>query len=549
MKIPAFIPRSSSETRSVVGRSFFRTKILFIFFLLILGTLFVIAKQSAAAQEYVSPQTSSYSSSRVDDNVPRNQHTHTQIVLIELLSAINCQITGIDPVDPSQACLDINPVTKKIGYAEIGSSTQVGGLVGVTSSMISALYVPPASSVAYVHYVAQNFGVTKQAIAQEELNNQGTGFVRLQSLLNLWTKFRNVSYLALVFVFLIIGIAIMLRVHIDPRTVMTIQNQIPKIIVGIILITFSYAIAGLLVDLTWTTTYLGVNLITDKELCDSPNKPFTKAVTDDLGNNPIAFVTDILGDDTGCFGALDGISGISITIGKSIGDALSRTLGAVLGFNEKLFECDTGLSKLGGILDLKDCARTAFFGPIKYLLGFIGSIIVGIAIIIALIRTWFMLLKSYIRILFYVIFAPFWIILGLIPGNSLGFNRWLRTLVANLVVFPAAALMFVLAAIFASDKTMNNPDNSFLPPLIGHPNIADNLGLLIAFGLFMLAPELINMIRDGLKSPPSKYGAAIGTGFGKASPMAALSRGGQLGYNLTYARSGLKAVGALFKRG
>ena len=54
----------------------------------------------------------------------------------------------------------------------------------------------------------------------------------------------------------------MLRIKIDPRTVMTIQNQIPRVIICIILITFSYAFAGAMIDVMWAVTYMGVNKIT-----------------------------------------------------------------------------------------------------------------------------------------------------------------------------------------------------------------------------------------------------------------------------------------------
>ena len=84
----------------------------------------------------------------------------------------------------------------------------------------------------------------------------GTGFDGLKPLLPLWTVFRNIVYILFVLVFVIIGVAIMLRLKIDPRTVMTIQNQIPKLIIGILLVTFSFSIAGFLIDIMYTSIYL-----------------------------------------------------------------------------------------------------------------------------------------------------------------------------------------------------------------------------------------------------------------------------------------------------
>jgi len=42
---------------------------------------------------------------------------------------------------------------------------------------------------------------------------------------------------------------IMLRVKISPQAVVTVQSAIPKLITTLILVTFSYAIAGLVIDL------------------------------------------------------------------------------------------------------------------------------------------------------------------------------------------------------------------------------------------------------------------------------------------------------------
>ena len=46
---------------------------------------------------------------------------------------------------------------------------------------------------------------------------------------------------------------------------MTIQNQIPKIIISLILVTFSFAIAGFLIDLMWVSIYVVINLMSQAD--------------------------------------------------------------------------------------------------------------------------------------------------------------------------------------------------------------------------------------------------------------------------------------------
>jgi len=81
----------------------------------------------------------------------QNLHTWTQNVLLEVVSATICQITGSDPINPSQQCLGVDTKTKQIGFVNNG-----GGLIGVTQNMIGMLYEnPPAQSGQYFKYLAQ----------------------------------------------------------------------------------------------------------------------------------------------------------------------------------------------------------------------------------------------------------------------------------------------------------------------------------------------------------------------------------------------------------
>ena len=85
-----------------------------------------------------------------------------------------------------------------------------------------------------------------------------------------------------------------------------------------------------------------------------------------------------------------------------------------------------------------------------------------------------------------------------------------------MAVFPAAVFLLVAARVLSANYNANNPtEGVFVPPLIGNPNIAGNMGSILAFGLILLGPELLNMMRDALKTQGSKAaGAAIGGGIG-----------------------------------
>ncbi|MBP6882602.1 MAG: hypothetical protein KBC15_03570 [Candidatus Levybacteria bacterium] len=484
--------------------------------LVILGLFFT----TISSPQKVHAQSQSLYSSEVT----QNDYTRVQATVLGLMGTIICQISGIDVIDPAHGCLGIDPSTGKLGYAPPSeNSNQIGGLLGMTSNMIGTVYSPPASTSQTVRYLSQNFGFEKRAYAQTE--NQG-GFGYLASVQNIWLKVRNISYLALVIVFMLIGFMIMLRVKIDPRTVMSIQNQIPKMIIGIVLITFSYSIVGALVDLMWVTTYFGINVLTD-------SGKTRQVATESLNDNPIEYASHILsvngGPDDDASSKLDlkvknitgsdisvgGISGVSISVGKTIGDVISRSAGELLFLgadDEPSCHWYNFANKIGS------CIEKGFMSFLKYLIAVLAFLIVGLAILIALFRTWLSLLRAFIYVVIYTILAPLMIVAGLVPGSSFGFSRWFRAVLAHLLLFPVTAMVLVLARIFAENSALNNPNQTFVPPFIVNPNALDNMGSLIAFGIIMVVPELLTFVRDAVKAKPGPIGGIIGKGFGAGMP-------------------------------
>lgn len=473
---------------------------------------------------------SSYANSNVESNVPQNQHTHAQAVTIEVMTAIICQLSGVDMMSPETGCLGINPQTGKLGYAQSapGAQPQLGGLLGMVPTLYAGIYAPPASSSEYFQDLASNFGIVKTAHAQE--GTEG-GFTALNAIQGLFKTSRNLVYLLYILAFVLIGMGIMLRFKIDPKTVMTIQNMLPRIVVSLILVTFSYAIVGFLVDAMWVVTYFGINTVASSSTCSGNGKSLDYVATVGLLDNPILYVSNIF-SESGCFGSFDGLTGLSQKVGLTMGSVVANTVLEATGLSGDLADtCRGGI--MGAIFDAGDCISDAIFGFLKYVTGALLMIIVLAALLIALFKVWFMLLKAYIYVIIDLVTAPFWILAGLKPDSTLGFENWLRHLGSRLLLFPATAVIFVFAFVVASNDQINNPtlNNVFVPPLVANPSIADNLGYLIAFGIILIAPQLLDMIMDALKSPRGKYagpavagGMAAGSAAGMALPKAYGSR-------------------------
>lgn len=72
----------------------------------------------------------------------------------------------------------------------------------------------------------------------------------LPAILDIWKEMRNLSYIFFTAVFIALGFMIMFRKRIDPQTVVTVQNSLPRVILALVLITFSYPIVAIIFSLS-----------------------------------------------------------------------------------------------------------------------------------------------------------------------------------------------------------------------------------------------------------------------------------------------------------
>lgn len=506
-----------------------RSLLLLIFSITLVFLSFIGAK-TIFAQTF-SGQPSQESS--LNPGTPQTHHTFVEATVIELLSSVHCVLTGINLIDPQLGCLGVDQATGKLGYApqEANGSPKVGGAIGLMQNWIAVLYTPPATTGMYLAYLGENFGINK-SYAQVQPSEQGYGFEGLRIVLRVYTLTRNVSYMVFVLAFVIIGIAIMLRVKIDPRTVMTVQNQIPRIIISIILITFSYAIVGLLIDAMWVLTYVSVNTLTtinkvEPQVDEATGvRSFTE--TDQPIISPAKATYSLLDTPFGYLGAVYGKWDLIREVGSAVGEVAAEILlNPIRSWDSE--SCSFTSFSVGS------CAKKAVYGLAEGILKLLGGIIVAIALFVVLFRIWFMLIKSFGMVILQTVAAPLWITAGLFPGSKLSFTQWLRNVSAHLLVFPAAVTLFLLAAIIL-DSFSNARNAAFIPPLIGNVQGGGEFGTIIGFGIILLIPDLLNMLRDALKTPASQYGGNVRNRFTAGNPLGATAGLGQFAYHTSYIR-------------
>src|SRR5260221_2363221 len=462
---------------------------LFPFFIIYLLSFILLAP--AHAQTSTTPNT--------DPNVPNNLHTYTQNVILEVFSAVGCQIAGVDLASPKEQCLGLNPQTGRIGYVSNG------GLLGTSVDMIAALYTPPAHVSDFTHYLSSNFGFAKPTYAQ------GVGYTSITPLVEIWKIFRNIVYLFFVIIFVLVGFAVMLRFKIDPRTVMSIENQLPKLIIGLLLVTFSFAIAGLLIDGMWIFTFLVINILSPSTNIGikSADPAFLtpQAISSSIFQNPFGFANNVMPN---------GLLGASFGAGGSAGDVIrslftpanANRLGLVppsqicTNSTPLVGWIGTAFCNLGGTITGAITGAVGFI--VSWIIGIVATVVILIALLVALFRVWFSLLLAYAYILLDIVIAPFFIIFGLIPGSKISFGAWVRDMLANLISFPTIIALFLLGRLFMQAFSTSS-QTLFVPPLIGNPlggeATTNPLGWLIGLALILATPAIVNTMKKLFKAP------------------------------------------------
>jgi len=321
---------------------------------------------------------------------------------------------------PSQLSIEENVSQNSGNYTP-------GGLIGLANNLSAQTYNQPISGIQYLAQLKDN-------LLGKPVYAQGYGFEGLQPLLPIWKGFRNIVYLLSSVFFIVLGIMIMFRLKINPQTILTIQNAIPKVITTLLLVTFSYAIAGLLIDLSYLIQNIGL-----ATLFVTQGKTFTENLIP--AETPIGAIAKVYN-----FKNLSnaGLGDIFNLVSNAFPQIFTTLIGAIIG------------AILGAVFSVGGLTAWATVPIFSTLGGIIGLLIIAIVIAISLIKFFFAILKVYVNVILKIILAPFEIGLGMIPGVKIGFSSWLKDLFANLLVFPIVFLFLILVNIIIEQIRVKN---------------------------------------------------------------------------------------------
>lgn len=419
--------------------------------------------------------------------------------------------------------------------------------LGTVSNTTQALYnSKPASGVEWFRYEVAKIQGKDTTFAQglepasttTTAYRPGTGFDILQPMQGLWAWSRNMVYVVFIIIVIAIAFIILFRRTLGGQTPVTLFNSLPSLIISLILITFSYAISGLFIDVITVGTATVQNLmlsgpvapgnaIWENDAVYQDIEDRTDADGDGITNETIDFRNQLQPDDPAlsiwkimrtsqfdlCYNEADGQPG-------SPGDEDCRYIELLPNYITENVQVVNVL--LSSALDL---GQGVFDGIGNILV----QLILGISFLMVAIKLFMTLLNKYITLVLSPIFAPWYFFFGALPNRSGAmWGLYFRSHLSAALIFVGLYATFLLIIIIAEIDTYNS--FQWIPPLLGYTDalVSESPSIIksiIVFGIYLASPAIPKFIDGVLDVPDSnvfaqEIGRKLSEGAGGAGQLA-----------------------------
>lgn len=483
------------------------------------------------------------------------------IIIIPGFLTINAQTTTAtnpallscipDPIDNGLNCTNASDMVEKgliipimgiIRRAAVGrvlwkydektgtySMEQVeSGAVNVMASYMGDVYRnQPTSFIAYVKKKSDEVNPVKSVEAQIATS----GGSALGPVYQLWEVIRNLTYVVFTGYFVIIAFMILFRQKLGGQEYVSIVNSIPKVILSLILVTFSLPLAGLMIDIGNICNSLIVSLFTGL-------MPGIGEILRQLNTVPGTVVNGSVLESQNIITLLNGFLTESFTGGGAIGNNLYNSMQFVIQ-SLSSFQVPGTNPQVGQILQGQQANQPqGAAGGITVLGTALLSFLFSLTFLQAIFKIFFGLIINYVELILKIIFSPIQLI-GSVFNGVKSLTSWMRSVLSNVLVFPAVFLGLVLIAIFTytGGKVTNDPTScatgsscyvwsggaagslivdeangkksqvSFIPAPLGYFRATFNNKLtplsvngFISLGLLLFLPEIIDVTKRSVSS-------------------------------------------------
>jgi hypothetical protein len=292
----------------------------------------------------------------------------------------------------------------------------------------------------------------------------------------------------------IIGFMVMLRRRLDPKTVVTATNSLPRFAIALVLIVFSFAIAGLFIDFIFIS---------------------------------VGLVRSYFGD---IFGGLFAAYSSKIGGGEFVWFPIFTAFSFGTAFNWQAVICSP-ISLFAG---------PGIFGLLILIL--LIEIFLRLILLVVGIYLFWVLIKNYAYMVLFTIFAPLMFLLGAIPGFESVTTNWFKRMFVNTIAFPIILFLIYVAMILIGSTALGGLLEGQVkapPPIDGQ---VLNIAYFIGMGMIFFATKVPQFLEKLFKLDSFDIKGGLGAGVLAAPitvPLAGLKKAGDFGKTL----SGLQQLG------
>jgi hypothetical protein len=176
-------------------------------------------------------------------------------------------------------------------------------------------------------------------------------------------------------------------------------------------------------------------------------------------------------------------------------------------------------------------------GGITFTIDIVIIIILAVAFAWALLKILWILLKAYITVVLSLIFSPFILLVGAMPGSNV-VSSWFRNLIANLAIFPVVFVMVFLAG-YLSLMAAGEPFRGWIEGTLSFSSLvgaftspATQIGniivmIFVSAGILLMTPKAGELIQSFIQKRPFDYGTALGQATGLTTIQAGIEKSKQ----------------------
>lgn len=351
-------------------------------------------------------------------------------------------------------------------------------VIGQTSTAMAYLYSQPAATTSeYMAWMGERIGIVPKSFAQ------GVTYSRLLPILPIWKAFRDIAFMLLAIIMLLIGLMIMFRAKVNPQTVANVENTIPRVVVSIVLIWLSFPIAALVIDFMYVIIAAGITVIGaavgHKEV-GLAIQDFTTGGFGTLFSRTLAPVSE--------FGSIGGTGALTSETGLKASIPILAVAGAHWAAPLAIIS-----SLVGGIITGVSTGDAG--AAVLSALSPIFVFLILIVLLFQIFKIFFMLLSAYIQIIIAIILGPIYLLANAIPGRN-SFMNWLKGIIANMLSFVVTSIMLYLSWAISS---LISARSFWTPPFIMSGIGASQAVVgLITLGIVLLIPQTVQMVKQAL---------------------------------------------------